>query len=85
MKSVLLLSLPLVVACGGSTTPPIATDAGVDSSTTPDAGVDSSTGLDAGGCVQVSQEGTACTPGQKSCDRVDLCCASAFECVGGAW
>ncbi len=83
MRSTLVLALSLVVACGGSTTPPIGTS---DASTT-DAAADAplETGTDAGGCVQVSQEGTPCTTGQKSCDRVDLCCASAFECMGGTW
>ncbi|CAN5227578.1 hypothetical protein BH09MYX1_BH09MYX1_49770 [soil metagenome] len=36
--------------------------------------------VDAGACIRVSQEGTTCVSGQRSCDRVDLCCASAFTC-----
>ena len=87
------LALALLLACGGSTTPPLATDASVnDADADADApreggGADArpDAGPDAGACVAVSQEGTTCAPGEKSCDRVDPCCASAFECVGGAW
>lgn len=71
-----------ILACGGSTT---TIDAGNPADAASEATADAAT--DAGACVRVSQEGTTCVPGQRSCDRVDLCCASAFTCntVSKTW
>ena len=65
------------LACGGSTTT-------LDGGTPTDASGDTAGD---GGCIRVSQEGTPCVAGQRSCDRVDLCCASAFTCntVTNTW
>lgn len=63
-----------LIACGGSTS--TVSDAGaVDSSSTDGAS------FDGGACVNAT-EGAACSTGQVSCDRVDLCCASALSCDG---
>lgn len=87
-----LLPLLILVVCGGSTTAPIgdARDAGgsdgaaSDATTTTDgAGPTDSGGGDpdaASGCVHLPAAGSPCVPGQVSCDRVDLCCASAAQC-----
>lgn len=59
----------VLLACGSSTSTPSI-----------DAGTSNDAASDAGPCVAVSQEGTPCTPGERSCDRVDRCCASAMVC-----
>lgn len=86
-----VLFVAILVACGGTTTT-IATqeagtsDAGPTDSAADAATIDGATPTDgagpdgAGGCVSLPAEGTACIPGQISCDRVDLCCASAATC-----
>lgn len=87
------LLVALVVACGGTTSSP--SDVTADGGTTADGaapGSDASTDAStpavpdaatkdaAGGCAELPAEGTSCAPGQVSCDRVDLCCASAAQC-----
>lgn len=82
----------LIVACGGTTSSPSdMTDASASDGASPgsdahDAGdgavvlVDGASTDAASGCIELPAEGTACAPGQVSCDRVDLCCASAAQC-----
>lgn len=71
------LAVLLVAGCGGSA---VVVDGGADAS----ADSISEAASDAG-CIHVSQEGTSCSAGDKSCDRVDLCCASAFVCESSKW
>lgn len=92
VRASFLISVPILVACGGSATTPLgdARDAGgsdgaASDATTTDSGGGStdSGGGDpdaAGGCVPLPAPGSPCVPGQVSCDRVDLCCASAAQC-----
>ena len=85
------LLLAIVGACGGRTTSPgdvndAASDGaspGSDASEASDGGVEPADGPSAdaaGGCVELPAEGTPCVPGQRSCDRVNLCCASEARC-----
>jgi hypothetical protein len=73
-----------LVACGGTTSAPVVTpDGGGSDAATSDGGSSDSGSTDpdaAGGCVHQPAADTACVPGQLSCDRVDLCCASAAAC-----
>jgi hypothetical protein len=59
-----------MIACGGVST--TNTDAG-------EAGAGEA-GADASACVLLPKIGTPCTPGQKSCDRVDPCCTQTVVC-----
>ncbi len=77
----------IVFACGGRVTTPGdsgdaagADEAGPEGSVAVDGGVTNPTFDGSGPCVKSPIHGTPCIPGQVSCDRVDLCCATAMVC-----
>lgn len=88
--SIACAGLFLLFACGGSTSSPSGgvDDGGIDATQPSDASTGDGAapmeggggGDAAGGCISQPAEGTACTPGQVSCDRVDPCCASSASC-----
>lgn len=74
----------ILFACGGRTASSgdPGADGGGDASATGDgsAPVDGAVVDGSGPCVPTPTHGTPCLPGQISCDRVDLCCATAMVC-----
>lgn len=85
---VLTLALAVPVACGGTTTNASAesTDAETPSDALPsDALPSDGPAGDSSACVATAKEADPCSAGQVSCDRVDLCCASALTCEAGTW
>ena len=88
--SVVVVLAAVPAACGGTATAPTndPRDAGgTDSGSSDGAAGDGATSSDGSavdasndGGIPLPAEGTSCVPGQLSCDRVDLCCASAAAC-----
>ena len=83
----LLFVAAILLACGGrvTTTGDVGDASALDGAAatagdSKDGGAVEQTRDGSGPCVKGPVHGTPCLPGQLSCDRVDLCCATAMVC-----